>query len=59
MQRVLEKFPRQGDRMPWMNPQDYGRDKTMIRTGALEDGVLKFANPPVVARTEPMLQAAE
>ena len=59
MQRVLEKFPRQGDRMPWMNPQDYGRDKTMIRTGALEDGVLKFANPPATARAEPMLQAAE
>jgi cation diffusion facilitator CzcD-associated flavoprotein CzcO len=58
MQRVLEKFPRQGDRMPWMNPQDYVRDKTMIRTGALEDGVLTFSNPPA-AVAQPMLQAAE
>ena len=57
MQRVLEKFPRQGDRMPWMNPQDYGRDKAMIRTGSLDDGLV-FANP-LAAVDQPMLQAAE
>ncbi|MDT8429757.1 MAG: NAD(P)/FAD-dependent oxidoreductase [Pseudomonadales bacterium] len=44
MQRMLHLFPRQGDRMPWLNPQDYGKDRKMIRHGALEDGVLIFAN---------------
>lgn len=44
MQRMMSLFPRQGDRMPWLNPQDYGKDKKMIRHGSLEDGVLIFAN---------------
>ncbi len=45
MQRAMHLFPRQGDREPWINPQNYGRDKKMIRSGALEDGVLQFSNP--------------
>jgi monooxygenase len=44
MQRMLPQFPKQGDREPWINPQDYGRDKKMIRQGALEDGALIFDN---------------
>lgn len=44
MQRMMDKFPRQGDREPWINPQNYSRDKKMIRQGALEDGVLVFEN---------------
>jgi len=56
MQRMMDKFPRQGDREPWINPQNYSRDKKMIRQGALEDGVLMFDNragemvPPVSHR---------
>jgi monooxygenase len=58
MQRTMDRMPRQGDHAPWINPQDYGRDKVMIRTGALEDGALVFDNPaPVIAA--PLLQAAE
>jgi cation diffusion facilitator CzcD-associated flavoprotein CzcO len=45
MQRAMHLFPRQGDREPWINPQNYGRDKKMIRSAALEDGVLQFSNP--------------
>lgn len=45
MQRVMHLFPKQGDREPWINPQNYRRDKKMFRHGALEDGVLEFANP--------------
>ena len=62
MQRMLLKFPKQGDREPWLNPQDYGRDKKMIRQGALEDGALVFdniegrASKPAPVRA---LQAAE
>jgi cation diffusion facilitator CzcD-associated flavoprotein CzcO len=45
MQRMMHRFPRQGDREPWLNPQDYSRDKKMIRFGSLEDGVLVFSRP--------------
>ena len=62
MARDMHRFPRQGDRDPWTNPQDYGRDKKMIRHGALEDGALIFGKAPAApARkvAEPVLQAAE
>ena len=45
IQRVLPQLPRQGDREPWRNPQDYSSDRKMFREGALEDGVLVFGNP--------------
>ena len=59
MQRVMHKFPKQGDREPWINPQNYGRDKKMFRTGTIDDGALVFSKsseasaqpvqPPVAA----------
>lgn len=58
MQRGLEQMPRQGDHAPWVNPQDFMRDKKMIRQGALEDGALVFDNP-VVTATARTLEAAE
>jgi cation diffusion facilitator CzcD-associated flavoprotein CzcO len=45
MQRKMHLLPKQGDREPWLNPQNYGRDKKMIRKGKLEDGALVFNNP--------------
>jgi monooxygenase len=42
MQRMMHRFPKQGDREPWINPQNYSRDKKMIRFGNLEDGALIF-----------------
>jgi hypothetical protein len=61
MQRMLPHFPKQGDHEPWLNPQDYGRDKKMIRQGALEDGALIFDNKAgdVVRPAVRTLQAAE
>jgi monooxygenase len=59
MQRMLPRFPKQGDREPWINPQDYGRDKVMIRKGAIEDGALIFSSPKPAAKAAPVLQAAE
>jgi cation diffusion facilitator CzcD-associated flavoprotein CzcO len=59
MQRTMDRFPRQGDRAPWINPQDYGRDKVMLRTGALEDGALIFDNPASAFSAPPLLEAAE
>jgi monooxygenase len=45
IQRVLGKLPKQGDREPWTNPQNYSRDRVMFREGKLEDGALVFDNP--------------
>jgi monooxygenase len=45
MQRMMHRFPKQGDREPWLNPQSYTRDKKMILTSPLEDGVLIFDDP--------------
>jgi monooxygenase len=59
MQREMHRFPRQSDREPWINPQDYKRDKRMIRHGAIEDGALVFEKAHKVARPAPVLQAAE
>ena len=45
MRRAMHLFPRQGDRDPWRNPQNYALDKQMIRHAPLEDGVLDFTSP--------------
>ncbi len=51
MQRDMHRFPRQGDHEPWINPQDYGRDKKMFRKAPLDDGVMLFtrAKSPAAA----------
>jgi monooxygenase len=64
MQRMMHRFPRQGDREPWINPQNYSRDKKMIRFGTLEDGALMFSNraapmAPVADPPARVLQAAQ
>jgi cation diffusion facilitator CzcD-associated flavoprotein CzcO len=60
MQRDMHRFPRQGDRDPWINPQDYQRDKKMIRHGDLHDGALIFSRARAAkAAPEAVLQAAE
>ena len=43
MERVMHLFPRQGDREPWVNPQNYAKDRRMFRHGELEDGALIFS----------------
>ena len=45
MMRTAHLMPRQGDKEPWLNTQNYTQDKKMIRRAPLEDGVLKFENP--------------
>jgi len=43
MRRALHLFPKQGDKDPWRNTQNYTLDKQTIREAPLEDGVLEFA----------------
>ena len=42
MQRVMHLFPKQGNRDPWRNTQDFHLDKKLIRNAPLEDGALLF-----------------
>jgi monooxygenase len=49
MQRVMDRFPKQGDREPWINPQNYGRDKKMFRSSPIDDGVMHFTRSRVSA----------
>jgi hypothetical protein len=44
MQRAMHMLPKQGDREPWLNTQNYDLDKKMIRGEAIDDGVLSFSN---------------
>ena len=59
MRREMHRFPRQGDREPWINPQDYKRDKRMIRHGAIADGAMVFDKAAAGAPAPRRLQAAE
>ena len=43
MRRGMHLFPKQGDKDPWRNTQNYTLDKQVIREAPLEDGVLEFA----------------
>jgi cation diffusion facilitator CzcD-associated flavoprotein CzcO len=43
MQRVMHLFPKQGDHAPWLNTQDYARDRKLLRRAPIEDGVLELA----------------
>ena len=42
MQRGLPKFPKQGDREPWLNSQNYSREKRTIGKASVDDGVLTY-----------------
>lgn len=42
MLRDLHRFPRQGDRAPWLNPQDYRSDVVLLRKDPVDDGVMRF-----------------
>ncbi len=44
MARSMASFPRQGDREPWSNAQDYYIEKETLPGCELEDGVLVFDN---------------
>ena len=45
IQRLMHLFPKQGDREPWINTQNYKLDKKLLRRGSIDDGVLLFRRP--------------
>jgi monooxygenase len=50
MQRVMHLMPRQGDREPWVNPQNYGKDKKMFLKSPIDDGAMQFTTARALAR---------
>jgi len=42
MNRHMDRMPRQGDREPWINPQDYQHDRKLFRRSHVDDGVMRF-----------------
>ena len=42
IQRFVHLFPKQGDREPWTNLQNYWRDRKTLRRDSIDDGVLIF-----------------
>ena len=44
----MHLLPRQGDHEPWVNPQDYGKDKKMFRKEPVDDGVMQFTKAPAL-----------
>ena len=41
----MHLFPKQGNKDPWINTQNYGLDKILLRRGSIDDGVLSFSKP--------------
>jgi cation diffusion facilitator CzcD-associated flavoprotein CzcO len=52
IQRKMHLLPKQGDRPPWTNTQNYVADKKIIREGPIDDGALCFSNPAAQPRTQ-------
>lgn len=42
MKRAMHQFPKQGNRDPWVNSQNYIQDKKVFREGRWDDGALLF-----------------
>lgn len=45
MQRGAGRLPKQGDREPWINTQNYYVEKKSLPEASFDDGVLQFDNP--------------
>ena len=45
IQRRLHLLPKQGDRGPWVNSQNYLLDRKVIGEGPVDDGALRFSRP--------------
>jgi len=43
IQRAADIMPKQGDRDPWQNIQNYKRDRSVIGKAKIDDGVMEFS----------------
>ena len=47
IQRKIHLLPKQGNRWPWTNSQNYLSDRKTIGEGPIDDGVLRFSDPAI------------
>jgi len=59
IKRVLHKMPKQGDRDPWRNKQDYNLDKKALGEAPIDDGHIEFSNPKIAEKAPTLKVAAE
>lgn len=52
IQRGIHLLPKQGDREPWTNPQNYLLEKDLLLKASLDDGVLNFESAGTVAQAD-------
>jgi monooxygenase len=45
IQRVADKLPKQGSKVPWKLHQNYVKDVASLKYGSLDDGVIRFLKP--------------
>ncbi len=61
--RAVDSLPKQGDRAPWRQPQDYATDFFRLKYSKLDDGVMRFRKASSEAvqslETKPVPAAAE
>jgi cation diffusion facilitator CzcD-associated flavoprotein CzcO len=50
VQRAIPLLPKQGDREPWVHPQDLRADRRMLRQ-AVDDGVMRFTGRATASST--------
>jgi len=50
--RVLHLMPKQGDREPWVNVQDFAKEMKTIGRAGVADGVMEFRTPDHVKRAQ-------
>jgi len=58
MQRVMHRFPKQGDQMPWMNPQNYRKDRKMFRDDPLQNDELVLERAGALAEAAVLQEAS-
>ena len=51
MQRAMHLMPMQGDRNPWRNQQSHSRDRKVLPTKPVDDGVMEFSKAPKASIT--------
>ncbi len=60
IQRGLSIMPKNADKMPWRLNQDYLADRTDMRTGTIDDGILTFRRRAAgTTASEELVDAAE
>lgn len=61
IQRAIHIMPKNADKLPWRLSQNYVQDRIDMRTGPVDDGVLKFGKAASVSKeaSAPALEAAE